>query len=116
MRESLPTASAGQAGVQDLTGTTVGRFRVRARLGAGGMGEVYLARDFKLDLNFALKKPSARAGRQTSDRNFEEEHQPGYRICSNTGHSSAAPCRERPSLCRIPGGRGVPTVKTKRTQ
>lgn len=33
----------------DLTGRTVGPYTIGARLGAGGMGEVYLARDAKLD-------------------------------------------------------------------
>lgn len=34
--------------VLDLTGMTVGRFAIRARLGAGGVGEVYRADDTKL--------------------------------------------------------------------
>ena len=33
----------------DLTGATVGSYTIVSRLGAGGMGEVYLARDAKLD-------------------------------------------------------------------
>jgi len=37
------------------TGTQLGRYEIRSQLGAGGMGEVYLAQDTKLDRKVALK-------------------------------------------------------------
>src|SRR3989442_14487993 len=36
-------------------GTKLGRYEIRSPLGAGGMGEVYLAQDTKLDRKVALK-------------------------------------------------------------
>ncbi len=36
-------------------GTTLGPYTVTAQIGAGGMGEVYRARDTKLDRDVALK-------------------------------------------------------------
>lgn len=38
-----------------LLGTLIGSYKIEARLGAGGMGEVYLAEDTKLDRKVAIK-------------------------------------------------------------
>jgi serine/threonine protein kinase len=37
------------------SGTKLGRYEIRSKLGAGGMGEVYLAQDTKLYRKVALK-------------------------------------------------------------
>jgi tetratricopeptide (TPR) repeat protein len=51
----------------DLTGKTVGRFVIEARLGAGGMGEVYRAVDSQLKRTVAIKRMSWRAGLTPED-------------------------------------------------
>lgn len=55
-------------------GTKLGRYEIRSQLGAGGMGEVYLAEDTKLDRKVALKiLPAEVASNQDRMRRFVQE-------------------------------------------
>src|SRR5712692_638184 len=62
MKESLPT------------GMTISHYRILSPLGAGGMGEVYLAQDTELDRKIALKiLPGELASNQDRMRRFVQE-------------------------------------------
>jgi eukaryotic-like serine/threonine-protein kinase len=69
-------------------GTRLGPYVVEAPLGAGGMGEVYRARDTRLDRTVAIKvlPPSLAADRQFRER-FERE----ARAISALDHSNICP-------------------------
>src|SRR5438067_11097105 len=55
-------------------GTKLGRYEIRSQIGAGGMGEVYLARDTQLDRDIALKiLPPAVSGDQQRLHRFVQE-------------------------------------------
>ncbi len=57
-------------------GTKLGRYEIRSKIGAGGMGEVYLAEDTRLRRNVALKiLPAELAANKDRMRRFEQEAQ-----------------------------------------
>src|SRR2546426_7130083 len=56
------------------SGTKLGRYEIRAKIGEGGMGEVYLAKDTKLDRKVALKiLPAEVASHHDRMRRFVQE-------------------------------------------
>ncbi len=78
-----------EPGEELAPGTEVGSFRIIAMLGAGGMGEVYLAEDQRLDRRVALKSIRAawRASPSARSRFIREA-----RVLSSLEH---------PGICRI---------------
>src|SRR5712691_10234733 len=55
-------------------GTRLGRYEIKSQLGAGGMGEVYLAQDIELDRKVALKiLPAELAANHDRMRRFTQE-------------------------------------------
>src|ERR1043166_5636261 len=69
------------------TGTKLGRYEIRAKLGEGGMGEVYLARDTQLDREIALKILTADVARdQQRLHRFLQE----ARAASSLSHPNVA--------------------------
>jgi len=57
-----------------ISGTKLGRYEIRSKIGAGGMGEVYLAQDTELDHKVALKiLPADVAANQDRMRRFVQE-------------------------------------------
>ena len=63
-------------GRRDVIGRTLGHYRIASRLGKGGMGEVYLAEDSRLNRRVALKVlPAEVAQDPDRRRRFEREAQ-----------------------------------------
>src|SRR5882757_2717986 len=57
-----------------IDGTRLGRYEIRSKIGEGGMGEVYLAQDTKLDRKVALKiLPAELAGNTDRMHRFVQQ-------------------------------------------
>ncbi|MBE7157135.1 MAG: serine/threonine protein kinase, partial [Rhodospirillales bacterium] len=76
-------------------GDTVGEYRVVSLLGEGGMGEVYLAEDTKLERRVALKLLKRRLGDDALGRRFTHER----RVLAALTH---------PGIARLYGGDTTP--------
>jgi eukaryotic-like serine/threonine-protein kinase len=63
-----PPATEADAAADALTGTTIGRFAISRRLGAGGMGQVYGAEDTTLKRFVAIKRMAPQANSTEADR------------------------------------------------
>jgi len=63
-----PAAAPADPAADALAGTTVGRFAISKRLGAGGMGQVYGAEDTTLKRFVAIKRMAPQATSTDADR------------------------------------------------
>jgi eukaryotic-like serine/threonine-protein kinase len=68
MAEEIKTPPVAASSPDDLAGTTVGRFAISRRLGAGGMGQVYGAEDTTLKRFVAIKRMAPHAQSTDADR------------------------------------------------
>ena len=82
MPQPAPKASNSRS-LGDLSGTIAGRFAVIARLGVGGMGEVYRANDIRLERAVALKRI---APRLQSDEDYRNRFLREARYASRLNH------------------------------
>src|SRR2546427_1660652 len=81
--------------------TQIGRYEARSQLGAGGMGEVYLARDTELDRKVALKiLPAEVAADRNRMRRFVQE----AKAASGLNHPNII------TIYEIGAGGGSPTA------
>ena len=67
-------------------GTFLGRYKIISPLGAGGMGEVYLAQDQQLDRRVAIKFPTLTADKHEARARFVRE----ARVASTLSHPHIA--------------------------
>jgi eukaryotic-like serine/threonine-protein kinase len=72
-RPGLVTAEPAASAVQEGLPTRVGHYAITGKLGQGGMGIVYAARDERLERVVALKKMSSLGSDETARRRFWRE-------------------------------------------
>jgi eukaryotic-like serine/threonine-protein kinase len=74
-QKTPPAPSSGATGItRNLEGNRIGPYQVGARIGAGGMGEVYKARDTRLNRTVAIKVMTAQvASDSLAHERFERE-------------------------------------------
>ncbi len=85
--------------MQLISGTRLGRYEIRSKIGEGGMGEVYRARDEKLNRDVAVKVlPAALSENADRLRRFEQEAQaagalnhPNILVVYDVGTHESAP-------------------------
>jgi serine/threonine protein kinase len=69
------------------SGTKLGRYEIRSKLGAGGMGEVYLAEDTELHRKVALKVlPADVVTNKDRMRRFKQEATAAAALNHRTSH------------------------------
>ena len=77
---SQQSVQSDGASVAELTQKTIGRFRLESRVGRGGFGEVWKARDLNLDRTVAIKLPIFPPSDQRRARRFVTEAQAAARL------------------------------------
>ena len=83
-----PGASAAKADTRDIAPERIGRYTIERKLGAGGMGIVYAARDERLQRTVALKTLSMLSDDPTARKRFWRE----ARAAASVNH---------PNVCQI---------------
>ena len=95
LRRASPSCSGNE-----MIGTSLGMYRITAKLGAGGMGEVYRAIDTKLKRDVALKVlPEAFARDPERMARFQREAE----VLASLNHANSAPALRAYTHCDILG-------------